>query len=183
MKHLIKTLAVAAALVTAAGAQAQAPLAFPFLPMDPGAPGQSYNAWSFTSGAQASGTSFDDFYGFNIPDYESVTFSIGAASNTPTVDFNGGGYALYALMDVMPGGDSMPFIINPVSDDEYSMTGGAWNLASGTYVLEVAGTFIADGAYAGQITGQPLPEPADLLLAVTALGAMVAVGTLRKRKA
>jgi len=176
--HSIKALALAVMLVTAGGAQAQGQLTFPMVPMDPGAPGQSYNTWSILSGAQASGTTFDDFYGFNLPDAESVSFTIGAAGNTPTVDFNRGGYAFYVLADLTP------VVFNPVSDDELALTGGNWVLASGTYLLEVAGTFINDGAYAGQITGQPLPEPADLLLAVTALGAMVGAGHLRsKRKA
>ena len=171
MKHF-KTLAVAALLAATAGAHAKT-----YLPMDPGAPGQFFNTWSFTSGPQTSGQSFDDFYQFNVPDTESVSFYVGGLGNTPTVDFNGGGYALSVVAD------GTLLALNPVSDDVYSLAGGYWALTSGVYELEVAGTFIADGAYSGQITGQPLPEPADLLLAVTALGAMLGAGRLRKRKA
>jgi len=170
MKHF-KTLALAALLAAAAGAQAQT-----YVPMDPGAPGQFYNTWSFSSAAQSSGTAFDDYYEFNVPDSESLTFYVGGVGSSPVVNFNGGGFALFSLSD------GSLFDLHLVSDDEYSMMGGDWALTSGTYVLEVAGAFIADGAYAGQITGEPLPEPADMLLAVTALGAMAGAGALRKKR-
>jgi len=173
---LLKTLAFTAVLAASGVCNAQT--YGTYIPMDPGSPGVNTNTW--TIGNPSTGSPFNDYYTFNVPDTENVTFWVNAASNqdgSPTVNFNGGGYALYIAAD------STVLDWQPISVDTFSIQGDSWWLGSGTYTLEIAGITLSDGpgAYAGQIEGT-VPEPTEALLALTALGAMAGAGWLRKRQ-
>ena len=174
---LFKTLALTAVLAASGVCNAQ--IYGTYIPMDPGAPGVFTNTWTFGDPAAGPG-GFDDFFTFNVPDAERVTFWANAVADqtgAPTVDFNNGGYALYAIAD------GSVLDLQYVTSGTSSIQGDSWWLSSGTYALEIAGSAVTDGpgAYAGQIVGT-LPEPTEALLAITALGAMAGAGWLRKRQ-
>ena len=173
---LFKTLAFTAVLAASGVCNAQ--IIGTYIPMDPGSPGSNTNTW--TIGNPSTGPAFDDLFTFNVPDSELVTFWVNAVNDqfgSPTVDFNGGSYTLYVAAD------GTVLDNQPISVDTNSIYGDSWWLSSGTYTLEIAGNTLSDGpgAYAGQIEGT-VPEPAEALLALTALGAMAGAGWLRKRQ-
>ncbi len=172
MNHL-KKLALVAALSLFGLSAAHA--AAVFVPADPGQPGQTDLIWDLgnaTFGNHAKGSTFDDFFTFNVPDSESVEFT--AQSVGPGVKFEG--FALYITAD----GTLLDLDILPTP--ALSLSGGPWSLTSGTYTLELAGVFTKrNGTYTGFIDGTPaVPEPANWALMLAGLGAM---GTLARRRA
>jgi hypothetical protein len=191
MKHFKKIL-LAAALAVCGVTSAQATdVGFTYVPMDSGSPGQFTNTWSFSdmpsgakddpfAGPHTAGTAFDDFFEFNVPDSENISFNAVsvALGTSPGVSFLGGGYGLYVLAD----GSSITL---QNATNALSMSGGAWTLSSGTYVLEIAGAYATTGGiFAGQIVGTPaVPEPSSWLMLLAGLATVTGVASRRKNKA
>lgn len=163
-----------------------------YLLMDAGQPGVATTRWSFgdePNGAlddpfqapHAQGGEFDDFFIFNVPDSETITFAVnakvqGGAYGVDFVDKGNGGYALFryadgAVLDQQAAGSSI------------RMSGGAWALSSGTYALEFAGAYaVKGGYYDGAIDGIPLPVPEPSAAGMLLLGLACLAGATRLRK-
>jgi len=182
MKYLNKSLLAAA--LTIAGATSAHADSFVVSP-DPSGPGVSTMTWSFNDIAyptsHAVGTTFDDYFVFNVPDAESISLRAVAVSG---VDFSGGGYALWGGAGVAFGGSSNLLDVHNATNPY--VVGGSYSLTSGTFVLEVAGTYSGfNGFYAGQIVGIPaaVPEPSSVLMLLAGLAGLAGVARLRKNKA
>jgi hypothetical protein len=183
----LKSLAAAAALTLLGSASAFATNDpnYTYLTMDAGAGGVFTNTWSFSnlvfSGGPA-GSIFDDFYSFNVPDAEKVSFSLTSDltdSGVGTTSFNGvqDGWALYAFADYS-------LLKMQYGTDPYALQGYLGLLTSGTYALEVEGEYTVDyGTYTGAIMGVPqvaaVPEPASWTLLLIGAGAIGALGRRR----
>ena len=191
MNHL-KKLAIASArvLLGATGAHAGTT----YVPMDPGTPGDFENTWSFSdipsgatddpfAGPHTKGTTFDDFFEFNVPDSESITFTAQANLNHGSgVDFSAAGF--FILAD----GTLLGSVFTPGGTIAHSIAGGPFTLTSGEYVLELVGTYDrTGGTYSGFFDGLQIapavPEPAGWALMLAGLGAMGSLARRRKNKA
>ena len=180
----LKSLAAAVALALVGSSSA---FAFneTFLPTDPGIPGVSNLSWTidntvFTGGA--AGTTFDDFYVFNVPDTEIISFGVDAVRNGgpqfQTSFLTAGATGGWALWDYA----DQTVLQSQLATQPFSVdSNGTYKLTSGTYVLELAGQYLVkNGAYNGYIAGvQAVPEPATwtLLLAGTGI-----VGGIARRR-
>lgn len=156
-----------------------------FLLMDPGAPGDFENSWSFNSGSFAEGgvkgDEFGDYYLFNVPDDEYVSFSAfgsGVRFSTPANSSDFYGFVLYGL-----GGD--PFVVDLKSGSTaHSIEGGEYLLTTGTYELDFYGGFTqANGTYDLNIFGAPVPEPSGWALLLAGLGVTGLMARRRKHQA
>ena len=183
MNHL-KKLAFVAALTLAGMTVAHADPVY--VPMDPGTPGSFENTWSFSdaptgasddpfAGPHTKNTGFDDFFSFNVPDTEYITFTAGSIVTSGKNGVKFDGFAFYTLSD----GTLLDLDI--LSHPALSVSGGTYVLTSGTYVLELAGDYASNhGTYGGFFDGQPIPEPSNWALMLAGLGA---VGALARRRA
>lgn len=193
MKQL-NTLFVCAVLALGAATSAHATVTSgtAYLPMDPGAPGVYTTKWSFSDqptgaaddpfkGAHNVGTEFDDFFIFNVPDAETITFKVaavqkGSVLGVDFIDGGKGGYGLYQYADgAVLGGAA--------ATTSAAMTGGAWSLTSGTYVLEIAGVYgVKGGLYSGAIEGIPsaVPEASGAMMLLVGLAGLAGVVRLRQ---
>jgi hypothetical protein len=152
-----------------------------FIPMNIGAPGDFTNTWSFGTLSTSTGAVFDEYFSFNVPDSENISFSMVSVltGGAYGVSFTGGGFALYTYSD---GVFSVTHANNPIA------LSGSNVLTSGTYILEVAGSFTtAGGSYAGAIVGTPhvaaVPEPTSWLMMLAGLTAVAGVARRRKNQA
>ena len=182
---LIKTLALAAALAVAGMGTAQAaaePANYFFLPPAPTSiPGNNDISISFASfiahdpapAARLAGDTFDDFFIFNVPDSRDISFF---AANT---SFG----LLFSSFNVAPAyglGTSANFTTG--ASVGHFVNGGGVTLDSGSYQLELTGTYLKTGAtYFGQIDAAALPVPEPESWALMLTGGMVAL-LARRRK-
>ena len=180
MKLFNKSL-LAAALVIGCTAGAHADTFY--VPADSGtAPGIDILTWSFTdianAGSHIAGKAFDDFFIFNVPDAESISFEVDAVAKGVNFIKSGGGYGVFGYTD----GN---VIDQQLGTKAHVLTGGTYDLTSGVYVLEVAGQYSTyNGFYAGQITGIPtaVPEPSSVLMLLAGLAGVAGVARMRKSK-
>ena len=181
--NFLKKLALVASLAVAGMGAAQA--AGTFVLMDSGDPGDFQNSWSINSGVLgetgAKGTTFADFFLFNVPDDEYVSFSLFGSKVTfkaPTGSLDPYGFVLYGL-----GGS--PFVVDSkTGETAHSIEGGTYRLSSGTYELDVFGSFTSrNGTYDVNIFGTPVPEPSGWALLLAGLGVTGLMARRRKQQA
>jgi hypothetical protein len=182
----MKSLALAAilALSGANGAQAAIELDGEYVPMDAGAPGEFTNSWTLGNAdflaagttAGAKGDDFGDYFLFDVPDAEYVSFGLATELNRgPEISFSG--WALFDYADSAEIDGQAALISN-------ALESGPYLLASGTYELDVFGTFLkAGGAYDGYILGSPVPEPGGAAMLLAGLAAAAALARRRKAAA
>ncbi|HEX7689646.1 MAG TPA: FxDxF family PEP-CTERM protein [Burkholderiaceae bacterium] len=180
-------LAAALALVGVTGAQAATEIGGEYVPMDPGAPGDFTNTWTlsnadFLAPAAAGGTekgtkgdSFIDWFQFNVPESEYVTFGFSSQLNpTAEVSFTGWVIGVPADGSII---DSQGSLITN------ALQGPTYFLASGTYEIDVFGTFKQRGGlFDGYIMGN-VPEPSSWALMLAGVGAIGALARRRKARA
>lgn len=178
--NFLKKLALVASLALAGMGAAQA--AGTFIPMDSGAPGDLENSWSFNSSAFAetgpAGTTFADYFLFNVPDDEYVSFSLFGSKVTFRAPDDSLGFVLYGL-----GGS--PFLVDLKSGTTaHSIEGGTYRLTSGVYELDIFGAFTrTNGTYDVNIFGSPIPEPSGWALLLAGLGVTGLMVRRRKQQA
>lgn len=185
---IFKQLALAAALIVAGvtGAHASTEIAGEYVPMDPGAPGDFTNTWTLGSAdflppsatATETGTkgdSFANYFLFNVPEDEYVTFGFSTEfKRGPEVSFSGWLIGDYADGNIIDSQGSL--ISNAVQSGTYLLT-------SGTYEIDVFGTFVqAGGQYDGYIIGTPVPEPTGWALMLAGVGALGALARRRRAR-
>ncbi|WP_295993858.1 FxDxF family PEP-CTERM protein [Rugamonas sp.] len=198
MKNINKLLITAVlALCGATEAYAVAPTSgTQYVPMDAGSPGVYTTSWSFSdqstgaiddpfAAAHRVGGEFEDYFVFNVPDTETVSFHVKAVKNGSTwgvdfIDGGNGGFALFTANDET-------LIDYGNATKTQSIKGGSWTLTSGTYVLEVVGDYaVKNGLYTGEINGIPVaavPEPSSALMLLAGLAGLAGVIRMRKRQA
>ena len=156
-----------------------------YVPADAGnAPGVTTLTWSFADMANAgvshlAGAAFDDFFIFNVPDSESISFEVDAVAKGVNFKQSGGGYSVFGLA-------TNNLIDLQAATKKYVLTGGSYDLTSGVYVLEVAGQYSKfNGYYAGQITGiaAAVPEPSTVLMLLAGLAGVAGVARRRNKQA
>jgi len=145
----------------------------PWVPMDPGSPGQFTNYWTFSSGTASKGD-FDLFFAFNVPDTEII--SLKALATAGSISFAGGAAALYELGSGNLLGLTLATGSTPFTTD-------SWTLSSGTYVFELAGSRSTDGAsFNAVVMGLPVPEPTSIAMLLAGLIMLAGVSRARSRK-
>ena len=181
--NFLKKLALVASLALAGMGAAQA--AGTFVPMDSGAPGDFENSWTINSGVLGetgpAGTTFADYFLFNVPDDEYFSFSLFGSKVTfkaPPGSPDPYGFVLYGL-----GGS--PFIVDAkTGTTAHSIEGGTFKLTSGVYELDVFGSFTGkNGTYDVSMFGQPVPEPSGWALLLAGLGVTGLMARRRKQQA
>ena len=183
--NILKKSALVASIALAGMSSALA--AGTFVPMDSGPAGDFENSWSWDSAAFAengvSGTKFGDYFIFNVPEDEYVSFSALGAGVTFRPPYNAGpndfsGFALWSL------GADGSLIDASVGHTAHSIEGGEWVLYSGTYELDLGGSFTRNGGtYKLDIFGSPIPEPSGWALLLAGLGVTSLLARRRKHQA
>jgi hypothetical protein len=184
---ILKQLALVAALavvgITGAHAAPATEIGGEYVPMDPGAPGDFTNTWTlsnadFLAPAAAGGTekgtkgdSFIDWFQFNVPENEYVTFGFSSRLN-PTAEVSFSGWVLGIPADGTIIDSQGSLITNALQSPTYFLT-------SGTYEIDVYGTFKKkQGLFDGYILGS-VPEPSSWALM---LAGVAAIGALARRR-
>ena len=178
--NFLKKLALVASLALASLGSAQA--AGTYIQMDSGDPADFQNSWTIDSSVLGNNgvknDTFFDFYQFNVPDDEYVSFSLFGSKVTFHAPDDSLGFVLLGL-----GGS--PFLIDSKGGTTaHSIEGGEYFLTSGMYQLDVFGKYTAtNGTYEVDIFGTPVPEPSGWALLVAGLGVTVLMARRRKQQA
>lgn len=154
-----------------------------YVPMDAGAPGVFTDTWTLpVTSTGLAGTGFDDGYAFNVVDSAYINVSLSSLLSGVNFTGDGGGIALYYYADYT---NNAAQFYTQLATSTTSLTAGSFLLTSGTYVLEVAGTYTVDGgSYAGKIfsTLSPVPEPSAVLMLLLGLATVAGAMRLRQRR-
>lgn len=177
--NILKKLALVASLALA-GMSAHA--GGTTIQMDSGDKGDFENSWTINSSVLGEtgpkGTSITDFFQFNVPDDEYVSFSLFGSKTTFFAPDGSLGFILFGL-----GLD--PFVVDSKAGSiPHSIEGGVYRLTSGEYELDVFGAFTGqDGTYDVNIFGSPVPEPSGWALLLAGLGVTGLLARRRKQQA
>jgi hypothetical protein len=187
---LFKTLALAAALALAGLSSAHAAVesGVTFLTdTESGDPGDLTKLFYFDDTAlfdsnsdiggletRTAGDTFDDYFIFNIPDDAFISF-------TALADLATGLGISFTQFDLVASGfGDVPDFTTGATTGLF-VTGGGVELTSGTYALELQGTFLLDGGdYYGVLVAAPVPEPTHWALMLAGIGAL---GVIARRRA
>ena len=187
--NFLKNLALVASLSLVGMGAAQA--AGLLIPMDAGDPAVFENSWTYNTGGTdtlpglgetgPAGTTFADYFLFNVPEDEYVSFSLFGSKVTfkaPPGSLDPYGFVLYGL-----GGS--PFVVDAKTGSTlHSIEGGEYKLTSGVYELDVFGSFTGrNGTYDVSIFGTPVPEPSGWALLLAGLGVTGLMARRRKQQA
>ena len=173
--NFLKKLALASALALVGLTSANATVVQgTFVLMDDGDPGDFDNSWTIDSsvfGSIVKGTEFIDYFQFNVPEDEYVSFN--AVGGKVSFD----GFNFWTL------GFPSTLVDSQAATLPHSLSGGVYLLTSGTYELDIFGT--ADkknGTFELDIFGSPVPEPAGWALMLAGLGAMASLSRRRSNR-
>jgi hypothetical protein len=189
LKSLVPAALVAAAACLSQGAAAQAiDRSVPLVTAGDGVGG--FNAhFGDTFAAATSGNTFSDLFTFNVGSpFDAASSVTSSYLNTPqTKDLLITGFSLYrynpatmaVLGTVVTGINDTGFGSHPT--DSWSLS--AYGLAGGDYALRIDGrvTGAGGGAFGGDLTIAPVPEPQAWAMLLAGLGFMTVAGACRRR--
>ncbi len=190
--NFLKKLALVASLALAGTGAAHA--AGTYIQMDSGAKQDFENSWTYNTGTGndtspglgetgPAGTTFVDYFQFNVPDDEYVSFSAFGSGVTFKAPVGAKPDAFYgfALFSTGADGSLLDFQSGTIA---HTIEGGEWLLTTGTYEIDLYGVFTkADGTYDVHIFGSPVPEPSGWALLLAGLGVTGLLARRRKHQA